>query len=48
MLVASSAILMAVAIEMSPPNRKEIIAPEPSLATAIPGRMNIPERLQYF
>jgi hypothetical protein len=34
--------LMAVAIEISPPSRKEIIAPEPASAKAIPGRTNIP------
>jgi len=34
--------LMAVAIEISPPSKKEIIAPEPASAKAIPGRMNIP------
>jgi hypothetical protein len=42
MPVASSDMLIAVAIEINPPRRKEIIAPDPAFAEAIPGRMNIP------
>jgi len=34
--------LMAVAIEISPLSKKEIIAPEPASANAIPGSTNMP------
>jgi len=40
--VASSAMLIAVAIEIIPPIKKENIAPAPAFVKAIPGRIKIP------